>query len=119
MSKQTIDINLESLLIREVAGEVLGKLSEEEKAEILKSAITSKLSNVDFWELRKAIDTEVVKLAAEYMQEPDVRTRLRETAIAKVEEIVEGLFDMFGKGMENWAKAEWARILKVKEEKSN
>lgn len=111
----SVEINLEAVLIREVAAQLLAKMSPEERESILKSAIVSKLVNIDSWEMKKAIEAETTRLAAEYIKEPDIQVKLRETAIAKVNELINGLFDTFGKNMEDWAKSEWRRILKTKE----
>lgn len=112
----TINVNLEDILIKEVAGKILAQLSEEEKSKILKDAIASKLTIItDFWELCKVVEAEVLRLAAEYMKQPDIQQKMRETAIAKVDELMTGLIDMFGKSLEDWAKTEYKRILKVKE----
>ena len=112
-----IDVNIEALLVKQVAAELIGKMSPEEKGDLLKDAIARKLvDTVDSWELKKAIELEVVRLASQYMQEPDVQGRIREKAVSRTNELVDGLLETFGKSMEDWAKSEWRRFLKTKED---
>ena len=113
MADTTMNVNLEEVLVKGVAAELLGKMSAEEKESILKDAIVRKLNDLDTWGLKKLIDTEALRLASEYLQDPEVQEKIRQAAILKANALIDGLIDTFGEGLELWAKSEWRKVLKI------
>lgn len=106
-------LEIENLIKHEIAAKIVSALPEEQKNEIIARGIARTLYDLDVrWEVKDLLKEEAMRFAVEYAKRPEVQEKLRAKAHEAVDEIIDGIAEVIGKGMERYLKSEYVSIFK-------
>jgi len=107
--------DIEQAVRTELAMRMIENLSPEMKKEILAQGVMRELSHLQLdWRVSEILKEEAMKFAREYIQQPEIQAQLREKAHKAVDDILDGIVNVIGRGIENDIKDNYTRILSEK-----
>ena len=107
--------DIEQALKMEIALKTIQSLPEEMKNEILAQGVMRELASIKLdWEVSKILRDEAMVFAHEYVKQPEIQEQLREKAHKAVDDVLDGIVKVIGRGIENDIKNNYTRILSDK-----
>ena len=104
--------DIEQALQTQIALQMIENLDEGMRKEILAEGVKRQMDRLQLgWEVEKILKEEAMVFAKEYAQRPEVQEQLREKAHKAVDDILDGIVKVIGKGIEDDIKNKYSRIL--------
>ena len=109
--------DLKELVTKDLATKIIAELDDQQKMDIISLGVKEVVERVATdigYEVRKIVEEQGMKFAAEYVLEPDIQEKIKIEARQAVDEVMKNVIDIIGKKLDSTIKSEYNKLYEGK-----
>ena len=104
-----MELNIEKIVNAEIVREVFDKLDPKIKTEVLEESLTCALTDVfSKWNVERAVKEDAERYMLEYMKQPQVQERIKNSVQLSMDSILSNMVDAFEQQINKTIKNEYS-----------